>query len=46
MDKLKESISKVAPYILCWIMGLITYFMASNTEKGFDALISIIEVFK
>lgn len=46
MDKLKEKIASVAPYVLCWIMGLISYYMAENTEKGFDALISIIEVFK
>ena len=46
MDKLKEAIAKVAPFILCWIMGLITYYMAENTGKGFEALISMIEVFK
>lgn len=43
---MKEAIAKIAPYILCWIMGLITYYMAENTTKGFEALIAIIEIFK
>lgn len=46
MEKMKEALAKVAPYIIVWAMGLITYYMASNTEKGFSALISVVEVFK
>lgn len=46
MEKLKEALAKVAPWVICWAMGLITYYMASNTEQGFSALISIVEVFQ
>ena len=46
MEKLKEKLAKVAPYIICWVMGLITYFMADNPEQGFKALISVVDVFK
>ena len=46
MEKLKEAISKVAPWILCWAMGLVTYFMAENSDTGFEALISIVETLK
>lgn len=46
MDELKRAIAKVAPFILCWIMGLITYFMAENTAKGFDALIAVLDILK
>ena len=46
MEKLKEAMAKVAPFVICWAMGLVTYYMAENTDKGFSALISIVEVFK
>lgn len=46
MEKLKEALAKVAPWVICWAMGLVTYYMAENTDKGFSALISIVEVLK
>lgn len=46
MEKMKEALSKVAPWVICWAMGLVTYYMADNVDKGFSALISIVEVFK
>lgn len=46
MEKMKEALAKVAPWIISWAMGLVTYYMAENTDKGFSALISIVEVFK
>lgn len=46
MDKLKEELAKIAPFIICWAMGLVTYYMAENVEKGLEALVSIVGVFK
>ena len=43
---MKKALAKIAPFILCWIMGLITYYMADNTTKGFEALIAMIDIFK
>lgn len=45
MDDLKKALAKIAPFILCWVMGLVTYYMAENTEKGFEALIAVVGIF-
>lgn len=46
MDELKKAVAKVAPWVICWAMGLVTYYMAQNTDKAFEALIAIVGVFK
>lgn len=43
---MREALAKIAPFILCWAMGLITYYMAQNTDKAFEALIAVVGVFK
>lgn len=45
MEKLKEALAKIAPFIICWAMGLITYYMAEHTDKCLEALIAIVGVF-
>jgi hypothetical protein len=46
MEKLKEALAKIAPFIICWAMGLVTYYIGQNTEAGFKALIAVLDVFK
>lgn len=45
MDKLKQSLSKIAPWVICWAMGLITYYMSEHADKAFEALIAVINIF-
>lgn len=45
MDELKKSLAKIAPWIIAWAMGLVTYYMAENTDKGFEALIAVVGIF-
>ena len=46
MEDLKKAIAKIAPFILCWVMALVTYYMAENPDKGFEALISVVGIFE
>lgn len=46
MEDLKKALAKIAPFILCWVMVLVTYFMAKNTEKGFDVLVAVVGLFQ
>lgn len=43
---MKKTLARIAPWIICWAMGLITYYMAENTDKGFSALIAVVELFR
>lgn len=45
MEKLKEALARIAPFVICWAMGLVTYYMASHTEKALEALIAIVGIF-
>lgn len=44
MEVLKRRIAKVAPFVLCWAMGLVTYYMSEHTDKCLEALIAIVGV--
>ena len=46
MEDLKKALAKIAPFILCWVMVLVTYYMAKNTEKGFETLMAIVGIFE
>ena len=43
---MRRGLEKIAPYVIVWAMGMVTYHMAENLDKGFSALIAIVEVFK
>lgn len=43
---MKKRLYKLAPFIIAWAMGVVTWKISANVEKGFDALIAIVEVMK
>lgn len=45
MDKIKERLAIIAPYVFVYCLGLATYYMGENSERCFDLLIAIIGAF-
>ena len=45
MEKMKEALAKVAPWIISWAMGLGDILHGRKYRKGLFSLISIVEVF-
>lgn len=43
---MKKNLKQYFPFVLAWAMALITAYFSKNVEKGFDAVISIIDLFK
>lgn len=45
MEELKRTLARIAPWVICWAMGLVTYYMAEHTDKALEALIAIVGIF-
>lgn len=43
---MKRQLKKYFPFVLAWAMALITAYFSKDVSKGFDAVISVIELFK
>lgn len=46
MEELKKALAKIAPWVIAWAMGLVTYYMAENPDKGFETLIAVVGIFE
>lgn len=43
---MRKYLKKYFPFVLAWAMALITAYFSKDVSKGFDAVISVIELFK